>query len=99
MRLPKQTDGKYRPSYKLNQKAACVCENSDFRVRSGVYFWVHEHRNADKLPFAATQGDFWNRLLQNLAGVHNTRRIEGRLDTAHQVQRNILLEEGEFLAL
>gem|GEM_PF-5138892 len=34
-----------------------------FEYRSAMYFVVHEHRNAGKLPFAAAQGDFWNGFL------------------------------------
>src|SRR5690606_34110699 len=37
--------------------------------------------------------------LQNLAGVHDACRIEGRLDVAHQVERDILLEESQFFPL
>ena len=33
-----------------------------FEYRNGTYLMVREYRNADKLPFAAAQGDFWNGL-------------------------------------
>ncbi|PJT17482.1 hypothetical protein CN880_02295 [Ochrobactrum sp. 720/2009] len=33
-----------------------------FEYRNRTYLMVREYRNADKLPFAAAQGDFWTGL-------------------------------------
>src|SRR5437016_5659461 len=37
--------------------------------------------------------------LQHLAGVHDAERIEHRLDAAHQLDRDLVLDIGEFVAL
>ena len=34
-----------------------------FEYRNGTYLKVREYRNADKLPFAAAQGDFLDQAL------------------------------------
>ena len=59
-----------------------------FEYRSGVYFWVHEHRNADKLPFADRHSDLWNRYL---AGAINIERMWEQMTLIANLRREAAL--------
>src|ERR1700731_1029304 len=37
--------------------------------------------------------------LQHLAGIHDAERVEHRLEGAHQLDRNLVLHAGQFVAL